>query len=1001
MARWALSLAAVATLAGPVHAEGILEGSTAYRAMGGVGLIEMPTARMSADATLAAGVGYLDPVGHAFVTWQATPWLEATARLSDVRGVADDLDRSLDIKVRLLPETGSWPGVAIGFQDILGHGATSAEYLAVSKSWGDVDVTLGLSWGYLGSRGGIGNPAKWFGNSFDVRDQTKSGVPAFKNFFAGDRMGVFAGVAYRTPIDGLEVKAEYSGVDVDKVAFGRAIKDKFPVNVGMSYRPLRWLEVGAGFIRGDTVAVNLVLRAEPPRLSGMRKAKTPPTQALTPRPAAADLSARGMETIPMPAAVVSRHNGAALTQVSKALFDAGIEAPLFELNGNEAYLSASLPPATASHQSLLAAYLVFAHTSPDVDRLTLRNRLSDDLGVEGQVFTRDLVIKLVRADAAFNDLLKAGGVTAVTMTGKDVTARVAEPLPPDEATVSALADLAPAAGGLATVRSAAGTEGTASLAELKRARAAEQAKRYLAEAGLQVSDIAVKDGVAVVEASAAGPLSESVLREAAAATLAILAESGDAIAAAKLSIARGGAVVATVEAPSGAIVAKDGAVSKGGRQTRPGMRYLPLYGYVPWSAPQPSRPMISEVSAPLTAGEAAQIFAAAERQGLVPIAARSRNGVTELAVANDAFHNTATAVGRAGRAIAAAAPTGAERIAVTQIDHGVALGRASLWRGDLEKAANHVGSPEEVWLHTAIDRGATPSGEDWLKADAYPRFSWAVLPEVKQHFGAGSEGGYKAALYATLAGRVEPWPGLALEGAISQELIGNLDDIQPRTGSAEPRVRSDIARYADEGKTAISRLIGSWTARPLKNLFLRASAGLFEPMYGGVGVEALLRPVDSAWALGADVNWVKQRDFDQLLDFRGYRVWTGHVSLYRQWPRSGFLGVMRVGRYLAGDVGATVDLSRQFANGIRIGGWATLTDMKRRDFGPDSFAKGLYIAIPLDLFLPWSSRGATTAPFTVLNRDGGQRLDRGPDLYDLTTPGTADALEAGWGSLLR
>lgn len=69
MARWALSLAAVATLAGPVHAEGILEGSTAYRAMGGVGLIEMPTARMSADATLAAGVGYLDPVGHAFVIW--------------------------------------------------------------------------------------------------------------------------------------------------------------------------------------------------------------------------------------------------------------------------------------------------------------------------------------------------------------------------------------------------------------------------------------------------------------------------------------------------------------------------------------------------------------------------------------------------------------------------------------------------------------------------------------------------------------------------------------------------------------------------------------------------------------------------------------------------------------------------------------------------------------------------------------------------------------------
>lgn len=1001
MARWALSLATVASLVGPVHAEEALEGSSSFRTLGGVGLIEMPTARMSAEATVAVGVGYLDPISHAFVTWQATPWLEATARLTDVRDVADDLDRSLDIKIRLLQESGLWPAVTIGFQDMLGHGPTSAEYLAVSKTWGDVDVTLGLSWGYLGSRGGVGNPAKWFGNSFDVRDQTTSGVPAVKNFFAGDRMGVFAGVAYRTPIEGLEVKAEYSGVDADKAAFGRVIKDKFPVNVGMSYRLMRWLEVGAGLIRGDTFSLNLVMRAEPPRLSGVRKAKTPPAQALAPRPMTAYRAEAAYAAGPTPAPAVIRHDGYALTQVSKALFDAGIEAPLFEVKGEEAYLTASLPPATASHQSLAAAYLVFAHTSPKINRLTLRNRLSDELGVEGQVFTRDLVVKLVRADAAFDDLLKAGGVAAITLAGKDVTARIADPTPPDEATVLALADLAPAAGGLATVRSAAGEEGTASLAELKRARAADQAKRYLADAGLAVNDIVVKDGVAAVEASAAGPLSEEVLRQAAAATLAILAASGDAITAATLTIERGGAVIATVEAPSGAIAAKDGVMSKSGRPARPGLRHLPLYGYVPWSAPQSSRPVISEVSAPLTAGEAAQIFAAAERQGLTPIAARARNGVTELAVANDTFNNPATAVGRGGRAIAAAAPAGAERIAVTQIDHGVAIGRASLWRGDLEKAANHVGSPEEVWLHTAVDRGDSPSGDDWHRADAYPLFRWAVLPEVKQHFGGGAEGGYKAALYATLTGHIEPWAGLALDGAVSQELAGDLEDILPRTGTAEPRVRSDIARYAEDGNTAISRLMASWTSRPLKNLFLRASAGLFEPMYGGVGVEALLRPVNSAWAIGGDINWVKQRDFDQLFDFRGYRVWTGHVSLYRQWPRSGFLGILRLGRYLAGDVGATLDLSRQFDNGIRIGGWATVTDMKRQHFGPDSFAKGLYIAIPLDLFLPWSFRGVTTVPFTVLNRDGGQRLDRGPDLYDLTTPGTADALEAGWGGLLR
>ena len=38
-------------------------------------------------------------------------------------------------------------------------------------------------------------------------------------------------------------------------------------------------------------------------------------------------------------------------------------------------------------------------------------------------------------------------------------------------------------------------------------------------------------------------------------------------------------------------------------------------------------------------------------------------------------------------------------------------------------------------------------------------------------------------------------------------------------------------------------------------------------MYGGVGGEVLYMPDDKPWALGADIYWLKQREYDQKFSF--------------------------------------------------------------------------------------------------------------------------------------
>lgn len=173
------------------------------------------------------------------------------------------------------------------------------------------------------------------------------------------------------------------------------------------------------------------------------------------------------------------------------------------------------------------------------------------------------------------------------------------------------------------------------------------------------------------------------------------------------------------------------------------------------------------------------------------------------------------------------------------------------------------------------------------------------------------------------------------------------------------------------------------TAKLSDNVYALGYGGLLEMMYAGAGGEVLYRPFDSSWALGADINWVRQRAFDQQFDLRDYSTWTGHVSAYWETGIEDVLAKLSVGRYLAKDVGTTLDLSREFASGVRVGAWGTWTDAGDA-FGEGSFDKGLYLTIPLDAFFSFSSRDSTMLRWQPLTRDGGARLGRRYELYELT-----------------
>lgn len=886
----------------PALAAQPFEEHVSFGALGGVGLVHMGNARFMGDGEVAVGAHFADPLGSAFLTFQATPWLELNVRYSQSFDLADDLDRALDLKIRLLRESDWFPAVAVGLRDALGKGPWSGEYLALSKRIGPLDTTLGAGWGGYAARNAVGNPLAEISGRFDERRAGRSGVPAFRNFFRGEDIGFFAGIEYMTPIRGLSLKAEYDSSDMRGVTLDPAADKHRPYNLGLDYRPLPWLHLSLGYARGDTLQAGLAFRLNPGIFTGPDKSRDPaPLAVAEPQPRRMEPKTPRFEVppqVPPPAPSALRPMEDVLTRVSRALVMAGIERPLFEITGErEAELTADFAPASAPRESLRAAYIVFANLPARFDRLVLRNRVGEAVGEEGQVFTRKRVADFARADAAFDALIAAGGVGAVTLEGP-------------------------------------------SLKVALNSRAGEETQ--LAAAVAQLAPTEPED----VEPVADAPVEE--------------------------------------DAPP-----------PHERPFETGRRYMPLFGYVEWSgAAEPGAAASAGDIEPLAQALEDAVFARARAEGITPLRAGRRGNVAFLAIQNDRFRHPATAIGRAARALD---PVDAAWVEIATLADGAEISRVRFLKDEFARAAHAAGSPEEVWIHAAVERSPSDWSAESLNAQT---FTWAVYPELMQHFGNGREDGYRAGLYATASAKARVLDGLTFEIAGSREILGNLDRIAAPAGPA-PHVRSDIARYADEGKWAITTARADYTLRPFANLYLRASAGIFERMYGGAGIEALVAPQDSRLAFGIDVNWVKQRDFDQLLDFRDHSTWTGHLRLHHLSRRHGIHTVIHAGRYLAGDWGATIDVSREFENGVRIGGWFTVTDYGRSAFGADSYAKGLYLAIPFDLGLPWSSRRDLPVELRVLNRDGGQMLHKGAGLYDAVSPGSLRAVERSWRHLLK
>jgi hypothetical protein len=223
-----------------------------------------------------------------------------------------------------------------------------------------------------------------------------------------------------------------------------------------------------------------------------------------------------------------------------------------------------------------------------------------------------------------------------------------------------------------------------------------------------------------------------------------------------------------------------------------------------------------------------------------------------------------------------------------------------------------------------------------------------------------------------------------LRGKFRLGLTNNYDRYKTTGPSDLPRVRTHLREYQTTSRFTMNYMQLTHAGRITDNQYFSLYGGYFEEMFGGVGGEWLYRPFGGKTALGVDVNYARQRDFEQDLSFMDYQVITGHTTLYLDTGVHDVLAMLSAGRYLAGDVGVTGQLTKTFRNGVTMGAFATKTNVSAQQFGEGSFDKGVFLTIPFDALFTRSTPGIAQVMWKPLTRDGGAKLLRQEQLYNMS-----------------
>ncbi|NRP15378.1 hypothetical protein XMA152_001033 [Marinobacterium sp. xm-a-152] len=361
------------------------------------------------------------------------------------------------------------------------------------------------------------------------------------------------------------------------------------------------------------------------------------------------------------------------------------------------------------------------------------------------------------------------------------------------------------------------------------------------------------------------------------------------------------------------------------------------------------------------------------RAGVVPASINlvEEDGKAEVVLRRGAYQYWPDAINSAHAQAVAELPSDVRNVDYLINEAGMNIQTVRLPKPNSEFGLGEVRFPDQASLLPA-----RPTRDDAYElSDTYTSgMTVSAFVDAKYHlFDPDNPLGFE--LYAGLGSAVPLFDGWYGLGIAEYSLVDNLDGNTRVSDSVLPHVRSDASKYLKNSPARISVLKAEKRGTLNSNLHYRLFGGVLETMYSGAGAELLYQPYHSRLAFGLSGAYAKQRDYEGLFGHFDYDVFTGHASLFWATPFYNYDAAFHLGRYLAKDIGGTLEVRRTFENGWSLGLWATLTDVPFDTFGEGSFDKGIYLQIPFNMNITGGVGSGFNARVRPIQRDGGARLE--------------------------
>lgn len=273
-------------------------------------------------------------------------------------------------------------------------------------------------------------------------------------------------------------------------------------------------------------------------------------------------------------------------------------------------------------------------------------------------------------------------------------------------------------------------------------------------------------------------------------------------------------------------------------------------------------------------------------------------------------------------------------------------------------------------------------------------FDYGIKPEF-QTFLNDPSGFFKGRAGVSGWVSLEPWKGANF--SVGAEVYA-WNDISSSVPPLSNPVRSDLVAYLKKD-AALSNLMFEQILKTKYEIYGKVAAGLLEVEYAGLDAEMATTLFGGRILAGVGGALVKKRDpgnplkliNDDLNDhyktaFINTRVNLQELEMYVD---------VKAGRFLAGDKGARVTVTKSFVNGVQLAAWYSFTDTSifSDQYNNGYHDKGVSLSIPLRLFLGRDSRTLYTYSISPWTRDVAQDISHRTALFDFIGRNTMKYVE--------